>query len=195
MAKRGRKKINKSINQNAERFVELPRKHKSALRASIRIGGQLPFELADDFCRYVTDDVVRLAPGSVVFTPRSAADLLGSRAFVDDQQLLCFYTDDGIAGGFPLIEIFALRHGLDYTLKSEGYHKYEPFMVEHRAENALYYKTRTDLDYQPLVRPKDLIAIRNYRTKAQIREALDDIVPDIAPLTSFVIWTPQMRKE
>ncbi len=171
------------------------KRRKSELKASIQIGGQLAFELADDFCRYITEDVVRLSPGSVVFSPQSASDLLGARTFVGEQQVLCLYTDDGIAGGFPLTEIFALRHGLDYTLKSEGYSEYSPFLVEHRADISLYYRTRTDFDYQPLVRPCDIAAIRSYKTKAQIREALDDMLPDVPPLTSFVIWTPQMRKE
>ncbi len=165
------------------------------LKASITIGGTLPIEDVPDFCDCIVWDMCKLKfDAKCDFIPTTAEQLLGACVVIDGQKQLQLLSIDGISGSFTLTVQFILRHGLDYTLKSEGYFKHRPFIIESRGYANFYFTAPTDANYEYLIRSKDLAALQHVDA-TDLQTMLEDLIPEIPAIRPFHIVTPQHRPE
>lgn len=165
------------------------------LQSTLLLGGPLSADLVPEFCMLIEDNLVSLKLGGPTFKPKDINDLLGACVTVDNTKLLQLFTPDGVLGGFPILEIFALRHKLDYTLLSSGYIVNRPFIVESRGDLNFYFKANADRDFKPLIDGKILEELKQCTSQEEIQFILSEVLPDITPLREFFIQSPQHRKE
>jgi hypothetical protein len=167
------------------------------LKATIQIGGKLDIALVPKFCEVIPQDMVSLAWDTTLFTPSIAEDLLGACTvdFVNGNvKSLQLFTMDATIGGFPLIEIFALQHKLDYTLKSAGDVNYGPYIVEYRGYCDFYYKHMTNSRFHHVFPNNILKAVDKCEHAQEIKYILQDALIEIPTMTNFSINSPQTTK-